>query len=31
MFPDMAHDLMLETGWQLVADRIIAWLSEKGS
>src|SRR5574341_879753 len=30
IFPDMTHDLMLGTGWQPVADRIIAWLSEKG-
>ncbi len=30
MFPDMAHDLMLETGWQAAADRILAWLEEKG-
>jgi len=30
MFPNMAHDLMLEAGWQTVADWIIAWLSEKG-
>jgi pimeloyl-ACP methyl ester carboxylesterase len=30
IFPDMAHDMMLEKGWQSVADRIIAWLSEKG-
>jgi hypothetical protein len=28
-FP-IAHDMMLETGWQAVADRIIAWLTEKG-
>lgn len=28
-FP-MAHDMMLEAGWQAVADRIIAWLNEKG-
>lgn len=25
-FPDMAHDMMLESGWRLAADRIIAWL-----
>ena len=30
IFPDMTHDLMLGTGWQSVADRIIAWLNEKG-
>ncbi len=28
-FPDMAHDMMLETGWQKVADRIIEWLAER--
>lgn len=28
-FP-MAHDMMLEAGWQTVADRIIEWLNEKG-
>jgi pimeloyl-ACP methyl ester carboxylesterase len=30
IFPDMAHDMMLEDGWQDVADRIIAWLREQG-
>jgi pimeloyl-ACP methyl ester carboxylesterase len=29
-FPDMNHAMMLEAGWQQVADRIIAWLSERG-
>jgi alpha-beta hydrolase superfamily lysophospholipase len=29
-FPDMTHDMMLETGWQAVADRIIGWLGERG-
>jgi len=29
-FPNMAHDMMLEPGWQQVAERIIAWLKEKG-
>jgi pimeloyl-ACP methyl ester carboxylesterase len=29
-FPDMAHDLMLEPGWQSVADRILSWLHERG-
>ena len=29
IFPDMAHDMMLEAGWQAVADRIISWLKEK--
>ena len=27
-FP-LAHDVMLENGWRLVADRIIQWLKEK--
>ena len=26
IFPDMAHDVMLEAGWQAVADRILGWL-----
>ena len=30
IFPDMAHDMMLEAGWQAVADRILAWLKERG-
>ncbi|MBA7490522.1 2-succinyl-6-hydroxy-2,4-cyclohexadiene-1-carboxylate synthase [subsurface metagenome] len=30
IFPDMAHDMMLEAGWQAVADRILGWLSEQG-
>ncbi len=30
VFPDMAHDMMLEAGWQAVADKIIAWLGERG-
>jgi pimeloyl-ACP methyl ester carboxylesterase len=29
-FPNMAHDMMVETGWQAVADRIIGWLGERG-
>ena len=28
IFDDMAHDMMLEAGWQDVADRIIDWLRE---
>ncbi len=28
IFAGMAHDMMLETGWQAVADRIIDWLRE---
>lgn len=27
---DMAHDMMLEPGWQQVADDIIAWLRQQG-
>lgn len=27
-FFDMAHDMMLEEGWQAVADRILAWLEK---
>lgn len=27
-FPDMAHVMMLESGWQRVADRIIEWAHE---
>ena len=30
IFPDMAHDMMLEAGWRKVADRILSWLEEKG-
>jgi len=26
IFPNMAHDMMLESGWREVADTIIAWL-----
>lgn len=26
IFPDMAHDMMLEPGWEAVADCMIAWL-----
>ncbi|GBD94276.1 haloalkane dehalogenase [bacterium BMS3Abin05] len=26
IFPGMAHDMMLEAGWQSVADRILEWL-----
>jgi pimeloyl-ACP methyl ester carboxylesterase len=28
IFDEMAHDMMLEAGWQDVADRIIDWLRE---
>ena len=30
MFPDMAHNMMLECNWQSVADSILTWLDEKG-
>lgn len=30
MFPNMAHDMMLEAGWQDVADCILGWLAERG-
>ena len=30
IFPHMAHDMMLEKGWQAVAERIMGWLKEKG-
>lgn len=29
IFPNMAHDMMLETGWQDVADRILSWLEKR--
>jgi len=29
IFPKMAHDMMLEVGWESVAGRIVAWLNEK--
>ncbi len=28
IFPDMAHDMMLEPGWREVADRIMRWAAE---
>ena len=30
VFADMAHDMMLEAGWRTVADRIVAWLTDRG-
>ena len=29
VFPGMAHDMMLDPGWQAVAERIVAWLQER--
>jgi pimeloyl-ACP methyl ester carboxylesterase len=28
-YPNMAHDMMLEAGWQNVADRILSWLGSQ--
>jgi hypothetical protein len=30
LFPDMGHVMMLETGWQAVAERIDGWLGGHG-
>lgn len=30
IFPNQPHDLMLETGWQEVADHILNWLKQQG-
>lgn len=30
IFPDMAHEMMLEAGWEAAAERILAWLEEQG-
>jgi alpha-beta hydrolase superfamily lysophospholipase len=29
LFPDMAHDMMLERGWETVADQILNWLNAR--
>jgi pimeloyl-ACP methyl ester carboxylesterase len=29
IFPNMAHNMMLEADWKLVAERILSWLKEK--
>lgn len=28
IFPNMGHDMMIDVGWQTVADRILRWLNE---
>jgi pimeloyl-ACP methyl ester carboxylesterase len=30
LLPNMAHAMMLDSGWEAVADRILGWLSELG-
>ena len=30
IFPNMAHDMMLEAGWRSVAERILEWLKARG-
>lgn len=30
IFPDTAHSIMLESGWQVVAERIVEWLASHG-
>jgi len=30
IFPNMAHDMMLEKDWEAVAQRILGWLNERG-
>ncbi|HLX56458.1 MAG TPA: alpha/beta fold hydrolase [Ktedonobacteraceae bacterium] len=30
IFPQMAHDMMLEKGWQDVADHMLRWLGQQG-
>jgi len=30
IFPDMAHDVMLEPGWEKVAAVILEWLAGNG-
>jgi hypothetical protein len=29
-FPDMGHAMMLDVGWQAVADRIMEWFDGQG-
>lgn len=30
VFPNMAHDMMLEQGWQSVADKVLEWFASRG-
>jgi alpha-beta hydrolase superfamily lysophospholipase len=30
LFPEMGHDMMLEPGWGVVAERILNWLTGRG-
>ena len=30
IFPDMAHDMMLELNWQKVAEKMLGWLEQSG-
>jgi alpha-beta hydrolase superfamily lysophospholipase len=30
IFPQMGHNMMLESGWQAVAERIDGWLADQG-
>ena len=30
IFPEMAHDMMLEPQWRAMADQIAAWLDDQG-
>jgi pimeloyl-ACP methyl ester carboxylesterase len=30
ILPDLSHDVMLDPGWRTAADRILAWLDERG-
>jgi hypothetical protein len=29
-FPGMGHNMMVEPGWQAVAERIDGWLTDRG-
>ena len=31
IFPKMGHDMMLEPGWEAVAERIHEWLKTRGA